>query len=65
LVWTSGWDKKQIYNLMAQEYKGHKYITFWAGNDAVGGHGAGSYYMVSECFVCRRVFEKKMSVLTS
>jgi hypothetical protein len=47
LIWTSGWDKKQIYNLMKQEYRGHNYITFWAGNDAVGGHGAGSYYMVS------------------
>ncbi|EFY91694.1 hypothetical protein MAC_02284 [Metarhizium acridum CQMa 102] len=50
LVWTSGWDNKQIYNLMAQEYKGHKYITFWAGNDAVGGHGAGSYYMLDETY---------------
>jgi hypothetical protein len=35
-----------MYNLQAQEYKGNKYITFWAGNDAVGGHGAGKYYMV-------------------
>ncbi|OAQ57556.1 arylsulfotransferase protein [Pochonia chlamydosporia 170] len=50
LIWTSGWDKKQIYNLMTQEYKGHNYITFWAGNDAVGGHGAGSYYMLDETY---------------
>lgn len=46
LVWTSGWEGKQIYNLMVQRYKGHNYLTFWAGNDAVGGHGAGTYYMV-------------------
>ena len=46
LVWSSGWDGKQIYNLRAQRYKGNDYITFWAGNDAVGGHGAGHYYMV-------------------
>lgn len=46
LVWTSGWEGKQIYNLMVQRHKGHNYLTFWAGNDAVGGHGAGTYYMV-------------------
>lgn len=46
LIWTSGWDGQQIYNLLAQEYKGESYLTFWAGNDAVGGHGAGFYYMV-------------------
>ncbi|KAK2608483.1 hypothetical protein QQS21_002945 [Conoideocrella luteorostrata] len=50
LVWTSGWDHKQIYNLMAQDYRGNRYITFWAGNDAVGGHGAGSYYMLDETY---------------
>ena len=47
LVWTiSGYG--EIYNLMVQEYLGEKYLTFWAGNDAVGGHGAGYYYMVCE-----------------
>lgn len=46
LVWTlSGYD--QIYNILVQEYLGERYLTFWAGNDAVGGHGAGYYYMVS------------------
>ncbi|KND87540.1 hypothetical protein TOPH_07789 [Tolypocladium ophioglossoides CBS 100239] len=35
LVWTSGWEDKQIYNLMVQTYRGHKYLTFWAGNDAL------------------------------
>ncbi|KAK6956165.1 hypothetical protein Daesc_001438 [Daldinia eschscholtzii] len=40
LIWTSGWNGQQLYNLMVQEYKGEKYLTFWAGDDAVGGHGA-------------------------
>lgn len=31
---------------MVQKYKDSNYLTFWAGNDAVGGHGAGAYYMV-------------------
>lgn len=45
LVWTkSGYD--QIYNLQVQEYAGEKFLTFWAGTDAVFGHGAGVYYMV-------------------
>ncbi len=45
LIWSiGGYD--QIYNLMVQEYNSQKYLTFWAGNDAVGGHGAGFYYMV-------------------
>lgn len=46
LIWTAGWQGQQIYNLMVQEYRGENYLTFWAGNDAVGGHGAGLYYMV-------------------
>lgn len=46
LIWTSGWNGQQLYNLMVQEYKGEKYLTFWAGNDAVGGHGAGTIIMV-------------------
>lgn len=47
LIWSSGWEDKQIYNLQAQRYKKDDYMTFWAGDDAVGGHGAGTYYMVS------------------
>lgn len=46
LIWTSGWHGQQIYNLMVQEYRGEKYLTFWGGNDAVGGHGAGTIFMV-------------------
>lgn len=45
LVWWMG-GYNQVYNLMVQEYRGTKYLTFWAGDDTVGGHGAGLYYMV-------------------
>jgi hypothetical protein len=51
LIWTTSWQGQQIYNLMVQEYQGKNYLTFWAGNDAVGGHGAGIYYMVSPTFI--------------
>jgi hypothetical protein len=49
LVWSLG-GYEQIYNLMVQEYLGKQYLTFWAGNDAVGGHGAGYYYMVCKAY---------------
>jgi hypothetical protein len=49
LVWSKG-GYNQVYNMMAQEYKGQKYLTFWAGNDAVGGHGAGTYYMLDSSY---------------
>ncbi|KAH7310496.1 ASST-domain-containing protein [Stachybotrys elegans] len=51
LVWTTSWgENQQMYNLQVQEYKGNKYLTFWAGNDAVGGHGAGKYYMLDQSY---------------
>lgn len=47
LVWTlDGYS--QNYQLSVQEYKGETYLTFWAGDDGVRGHGAGTYYMVNE-----------------
>lgn len=46
LIWTKG-GYDQVYNLQVQEYMGEMYLTFWAGTDAVQGHGAGTYYMVS------------------
>jgi hypothetical protein len=49
LVWSLG-GYQQIYNLMVQEYLDKQYLTFWAGNDAVGGHGAGYYYMVYKAY---------------
>ena len=45
-VWWKG-GYQQVYNMMAQDYNGERYLTFWAGDDAVGGHGAGYYYMVN------------------
>ncbi|KAI1379204.1 ASST-domain-containing protein [Hypoxylon crocopeplum] len=50
LIWTSSWRGQQLYNLMVQEYKGEKYLTFWAGNDAVGGHGAGTIIMLDQSY---------------
>ena len=46
LIWWKG-GYNQVYNLMVQEFIGKQYLTFWAGDDAVGGHGAGFYYMVT------------------
>lgn len=37
----------QPYNLKVQEYQGEKVFTFWVGDDAVGGHGEGDWYIVS------------------
>lgn len=48
LVWTlDGKPYGETYNLNVQEWNGEQYLTFWGGNDAVGGHGQGYYYMVS------------------
>lgn len=46
LVWMS-YEYDQVYALMSQEYNGERYITFWSGNDGIGGHGAGTYIIVS------------------
>lgn len=46
LVWSKG-GYGEAYNLQVQKYKGKEYLTFWGGDDTVGGHGAGYYYMVS------------------
>jgi hypothetical protein len=48
LVWTFDHYVGEVYNLQVQEYKGKSYITYWAGDDSVGGHGAGKYYMLDE-----------------
>lgn len=45
LVWGKG-GYGQVYNLQVQQYRGQPYLTFWAGDDTVGGHGAGYYHMV-------------------
>ncbi|KAF2495421.1 hypothetical protein BU16DRAFT_460908 [Lophium mytilinum] len=49
LVWAvTGYE--QTYDLMVQEYAGQQYLTFWGGNDAIGGHGAGHYYMIDSTY---------------
>ena len=39
LVWTTSDYHGQAYNLQVQEYRGESYLTFWAGDNSVGGHG--------------------------
>ena len=47
LVWSSDWENKDIHNVMAQEYQGKSYITFWAGStERNQSYGAGTFYMV-------------------
>lgn len=48
LVWTVDHRIGEVYNLQVQNYKEKPYITYWAGDDSVGGHGAGKYYMLDE-----------------
>ncbi|KAF2086294.1 hypothetical protein K490DRAFT_66847 [Saccharata proteae CBS 121410] len=51
LVWTLDGDLYgQTYNLNVQEHDGQQYLTFWGGNDAVGGHGEGYYYMLDSSY---------------
>ncbi|KAF7187661.1 hypothetical protein HII31_11000 [Pseudocercospora fuligena] len=47
-VWASTKRSGQVYNLQVQSYKGSPYLTFWGGNDAVGGHGIGEYFMLDQ-----------------
>lgn len=44
LVWFKRY--KTTYNANVETYKGERYLTFWAGDDSVKGHGEGVYYMV-------------------
>jgi len=49
LVWTEHFANEyggQAYNLMVQEWRGEKVLTFWLGDDTIRGHGAGHFYMV-------------------
>jgi len=47
LIWTQiGWGSGNTYGLTVQEFKGKDYLTFWAGDDTVRGHGEGVSYMV-------------------
>jgi hypothetical protein len=45
LVWEHYVDG-QAYNLKVQEYQGEQVLTYWVGNDGIGGHGESDYYEV-------------------
>lgn len=45
LVWFKGYET--TYNANVYIYKGQRYLTFWAGDDQIRGHGEGILYMVS------------------
>ena len=47
LVWMNA-TYGETFGLGVQTYKGKKYLTFWQGDDSVGGHGEGYYFMVSQ-----------------
>ena len=49
LVWASD-GYGQTYGLTVQKYKGEGYLTFWAGNDRLVGHGSGDYYMLDSSY---------------
>ncbi|KAJ1332007.1 Arylsulfotransferase (ASST) [Microdochium nivale] len=48
LVWTSAYERQQLYDLKVQIYKDEPYLTFWSGDDTVGGHGAGTTHMLDK-----------------
>ena len=49
LVWTDT-QYREPYNLQVQTYKNESYLTFWAGDDGVRGHGQGTYYMLNSSY---------------
>jgi len=48
LIWTPHGSYGQIYNMQVLHYKGNDYVGFWGGNNSVGGHGSGTYYMFDQ-----------------
>ncbi|KAL2444537.1 hypothetical protein ABEF95_017015 [Exophiala dermatitidis] len=52
LVWTDA-RYAQPYNLQVQRYRDEEFLTFWAGDDGVKGHGAGVYYMLDSTYTER------------
>ena len=49
LLWTEA-SFGEPYDLQVQTYLGQQYLTFWAGNDLVVGHGEGKYYMINSSY---------------
>jgi len=46
LIWSKH-VQGQAYNFKVQEYKGEKVLTYWVGDDTVGGHGEGYFYVLN------------------
>ncbi|RDW89685.1 hypothetical protein BP6252_01717 [Coleophoma cylindrospora] len=40
----------ETFGLGVQTYKGVDYLTFWQGDDSVGGHGEGYYFMLDSSY---------------
>jgi hypothetical protein len=51
LVWMNA-TYGETFGLGVQTYKGKDYLTFWQGDDSVGGHGEGYYFMVRSGVLC-------------
>ncbi|KAF9891481.1 hypothetical protein FE257_003948 [Aspergillus nanangensis] len=49
LVWTKYYPG-QTYNLNIYTFKGQDYLTFWAGDDSIVGHGDGTYYLLDSSY---------------
>ncbi|KAI4727539.1 hypothetical protein E4T49_04714 [Aureobasidium sp. EXF-10728] len=49
LVWMQK-TEGQPYNLDVQTYQGAPHLTYWLGDDTVGGHGEGDYYMLNSSY---------------
>ncbi|RAL67368.1 hypothetical protein DID88_008123 [Monilinia fructigena] len=45
LVWMNA-SYGETFGLNMQRYKGVDYLTFWQGDDSVGGHGEGAYILL-------------------
>lgn len=48
LIWGPDHRYGEVYDFQVQTYKGEQYLFFWAGDDSVGGHGKGKYYMLNK-----------------
>lgn len=46
MIWGPDHRYGEVYNFQVQTYKGEPFLFFWAGDDSIGGHGEGKYYMV-------------------
>ncbi|KAJ6007438.1 hypothetical protein N7540_011414 [Penicillium herquei] len=56
MVWFR--DYKSAYNANVYTYKGERYLTFWAGDDLVRGHGEGTLYMLNSNYEEKYKIEK-------